>query len=123
MARRSARSFKTRLFGYQRKAVDAHLAAIDESISALQGAVDHATGVDQQDLILRATRRSVESVLQQAELDADRIRAEAHAEANQVLADANELADSRPPVIDLRRDNEDAVGADGDKIGESVPSD
>lgn len=115
----SSKPFKRRLFGYQRKAVDAHLAVVDTSIAELQAKVDEASSPEHHDLVLRATRLSVESVLEAAEADAEGIRAAARAEAEGIVADAYELARatnrSGESVIDLTEDEAalfDAADAD-----------
>lgn len=106
MSRSNQKLFKRRLFGYQRKAVNEHLATVDASIAELQAKVDEAASQEHQDLVLRATRLSVESVLEQAEADADAIREAARAEAESMLADAYDLARARKDVIDLTEDEE-----------------
>jgi hypothetical protein len=99
---KTTRQFKRQFLGYRRSAVDDHLATVDASIADLRAAVDKAAHPDHQDLVLRATRRAVEDVMQRAHDDATRIRDEAEAEAAQVLADAYAIAGRRDEVIDLR---------------------
>ncbi|MEM8706150.1 MAG: hypothetical protein AAGE98_06805 [Actinomycetota bacterium] len=96
--------FKRRLFGYQRKAVDAHLATVDTGIADLQAKVEAASTPEQHELVLRATRLSVETVLEEAEADAERIRADARVEAEAIVADAYDLARAKDRVIDLTED-------------------
>ncbi len=90
------REFPRRLWGYHRRDVDHRLAEIDTSINLLQVQIN-ATELpdDHDDLVLRATRRSVADVLTQAHSDADTIRAAAEAEAVRLLADAYELVRAR----------------------------
>ena len=101
---RPKREFTRSLWGYSRREVDEQLASIDATIAELQVAIDQAVNAtDQHDLVLRATRRSVEEVLERAQTDAAAIRSEAQAEASQLLADAYELVKARDAaVIDLR---------------------
>lgn len=106
MSRSNPKLFKRRLFGYQRKAVNEHLATVDASIVELQAKVEEAASPEHQDLVLRATRRSVEAVMEQAEADADAIRAAARAEAEGMLADAYDLTRARKDIIDLTADEE-----------------
>ena len=98
------KEFARRLWGYRRKDVDQRLAEIDASIGLLQVQLDATElSAGHHDLVLRATRRSVEDVLERANADADAIRAAAEAEASRVLADAYELVKARDAaVIDLR---------------------
>ena len=88
---RPKKEFPRRLWGYRRSAVDGRLAEIDATIGLLQVQID-ATEVSagQHDLVLRATRRSVDDVLERANADADAIRAAAEAEASRLIADAYE---------------------------------
>ncbi|MEO0495456.1 MAG: hypothetical protein AAF081_18770 [Actinomycetota bacterium] len=102
--------FKRRLLGYQRKAVDAHLATVDAAIAELGEQVASATSPDHHELVLRATRLSVEAVIEQAEADADRIRRAAHDEAAGILADAYALVRARDDVIDLTESATDDAG-------------
>ena len=106
MSRSNPKLFKRRLFGYHRKAVNEHLASVDASIAELEARVDEAASPEHQDLVLRATRLSVESVLEQAETDAEAIRQAARAEAEAMLADAFDLTRARKDVIDLTADEE-----------------
>ena len=98
------KEFRRRLWGYRRKDVDDRLAEIDASIGLLQVQIDATEmSAGQHDLVLRATRRSVEEVLERANADADAIRAAAEADATRVIADAYELVKARDAaVIDLR---------------------
>lgn len=98
------KEFPRRLWGYRRKAVDHRLAEIDATIGLLQVQIDATeNSAGHHDLVLRATRRSVEEVLERANADADAIRAAAQADATRVLADAYELVQARDAaVIDLR---------------------
>ena len=98
------KEFPRRLWGYRRKDVDHRLAEIDASIGLLQVQVDAAqNSAAHHDLVLRATRRSVEEVLERANAEAAAIRAAAEADASRVLADAYELVQARDAaVIDLR---------------------
>jgi len=116
--RRAGRPFSRALFGYRRTQVDQRLAQIDATIVELRAGVDAASSVEHHDLVQRATRRSVESVIEQAHAEAVRIRAEADAEAAGILADAYELVKARDHLIDLRADEEPtadpALAAEGD---------
>lgn len=109
---RKPKTFKRRLFGYQRKAVDAHLAVIDDSVLDLQAQVDRVTSAEHHELVLRATRLSVEETLQSAHAEAEQIRTDAEAEASRLLADAYDLVAARQSVIDLRADQDDADEAE-----------
>ena len=114
---KNERPFRRQLFGYRRSAVDEHLASVDASIAELQATVERLTPAEDGELVLRATRRAVEEVLERAERDAERIRADAETEAAQVLADAydigaarskvaevaNDISGDDNPIIDLRR--------------------
>lgn len=111
--------FKRRLFGYQRTAVDAHLATVDEAIAELQAKVDEASAPEHHELVLRATRLAVESILEQAETDAERIRHDARAEADGIVADAFELARANERVIDLTDD--EAALFDGEPTATDLP--
>ena len=119
MARRD-QPFGRQFFGYRRTAVDEHLIAVDRSIGELNQKIAELTEPDNDDLVLRATRRAVDDVLQRAHAEAERVRAEAEMAAAQLLADAYEIAavrdkrrDVEPtsagpaPVIDLRADEAD----------------
>ena len=106
MSRTNPKLFKRRLFGYQRKAVNEHLATVDASILELQAKVEEAASPEHHDLVLRATRLSVEAVMEQAEADADAIREAARAEAEGMLADAYDLTRARKDVIDLTEDEQ-----------------
>jgi len=109
MNRKNKPHFSRRPLGYRRRSVDAHLATVDTHIASLQAALDEALSDEQQELVLRATRRSVEDVLGSAEADATEIRAQANADAAAILADAYELGRARDHVIDLRPDPDTAT--------------
>lgn len=108
---RPKREFTRSLWGYSRSEVDDQLAGIDATIAELQLAIDRAvTPTDQHDLVLRATRRSVEEVMERAQAEADAIRSEAKAAASQLLADAYQLVRARDgAVIDLRAEAADST--------------
>ncbi len=74
----SRKLFKRSLFGYRRRAVNAHLAAVDQTMAELRAEVPAEA---RHDLVLRATRRSVENVMARAHADAAVIRAKAQTEA------------------------------------------
>ncbi|MDG1878544.1 MAG: hypothetical protein P8I99_14145 [Acidimicrobiales bacterium] len=101
---KAKREFPRRLWGYHRRDVDHRLAEIDTSINLMQVEIN-ATELpdDRDDLVLRATRRSVADVLMQAHSDADTIRSAAEAEAVRLLADAYKLVRDREVAwIDAR---------------------
>lgn len=109
--KRNQREFKRQLFGYRRRAVDDHLAVVDASIADLRDALRRAAEPDRE-LILRATRLAVTDVMQQAHDEAGRIRTAAESEAKRLLADAYQLVAARPPVIDLRAEDDTAIDPD-----------
>lgn len=111
MVKRNQREFKRQLFGYRRRAVDDHLAVVDASIADLRDALRRAAEPDRE-LILRATRLAVTDVMQQAHDEAGRIRTAAESEAKRLLADAYQLVAARPPVIDLRAEDDTAIDPD-----------
>jgi cell division septum initiation protein DivIVA len=77
--------------GYDPVAVDAHLAAVGERMSELLATVDN--GPDESlDLVLRATKRSIEEALQDARDRADAIVADAHAAATTIRETADQHA-------------------------------
>lgn len=101
---RPKKEFPRRLWGYRRGDVDTRLAEIDATIGLLQVRIDATeNAAGHHDLVLRATRRSVEEVIERANADAADIRAAAEAEASRLIADAYELVRARDAaVIDLR---------------------
>ncbi len=74
------RQFGRRIWGYQRSAVDDHLVTIDTTIEELKALVDGQENA-RADLVLRATRRSVEAIMAEANSEAGEIIAEARLEA------------------------------------------
>lgn len=119
-ASRPGREFKRGFFGYRRKEVDARLAEIDALIADLQVSIEATASVEHHDLVLRATRRSIEEMMERAERDAAAVREGAEAVAAKLLADAYELARARDgAVIDLRPDD---AGHEGDTATASVES-
>jgi len=82
-----SRDFERVRRGYDPAAVDHHLALIK---SQVQVYLERAAGEPDEslDLVLKATRRSVDEALHDARVRADAIIADAHADAAQIRADA-----------------------------------
>lgn len=88
------RRFKRRIWGYQRAAVDQHLTATDLTVQELAATIGAAPS-ERSDLVLRATRLSVEAVM-----------ADAHHRAARIIEAAIVEVDEQPDasdVIDLRQ--------------------
>ena len=135
MARRE-QPFGRQLFGYRREAVDQHLVEVDRAIGELNEKIAALTKTDDDDLVLRATRRAVDDVLQRAHAEAERVRSDAEKAAAQLLADAYEIAAARDTsreeratdgsewsVIDLPNapDTDDAT--DTEVVADEAPGD
>lgn len=65
MRSKKARRFKSRIWGYRRSAVDQHLSAMDLTLEELEATITALHG-ERSDLVLRATRLSVEAVMAEA---------------------------------------------------------
>ena len=82
------KAFRRRLLGYHREDVDEMLVHLTASLTSLEIRLQAAEfAAKQEDLVLRATRRSVDEVLKRAEKDADGIRAAAESDAASLLAE------------------------------------
>ncbi len=98
MANKDERRFKRRLFGYQRSAVDSHLEGVEVTIDLLRADLD-TQDAERAELVLRATRQSVEAVMADAYRRAEDIVATF--EGGVAAIDRTRPADT-PELIDLR---------------------
>jgi hypothetical protein len=82
------RAFRRRLLGYHRRNVEETLVQLTAALTSLEIRLQAAEfSAKQEDLVLRATRRSVEDVLKRAEKDANDIRRAAEAASASLLAE------------------------------------
>jgi len=93
MASDKRHQFNRRLWGYRRAAVDRHLETLDDTIEDLR-AVLVSHDADNAELVLRATRLSVATVLADANRRADEIVAAAEIQATE-LRRADDVIDLR----------------------------
>ncbi len=113
MAKRKRRQFTRRLLGYQRAAVDEHLDRIDATIEELRSTLE-SQEADRGDLVLRATRRSVEAVMADAHQRAAEVVEDAHRQARDIVEDGHRVAGAI--IEEARRQAEPHTGRDPDEV-------